>query len=300
MSNKLVSAIIVTHNRKELLVKAIRSVQKQTYPNIELIVVDDASDDGTMELLTELSQKQGFQYIRISKEESKGGNYARNTGIRASKGEYIALLDDDDEWLPEKISKQAQFLDENSDYGVVTCLRIFEYEMKRRVKVDTSNKPVGDLHAKILYHFSFYTSDFMAQRELLFEVGLFDEDLKIWQDYELSIRICQKAKVARLSEYLVLYRVITSDKARLTNNVDAWKNAVTYINKKHKKLIMALSDEEKKERELLIAKDGALRSNNIGNKRLQKKYLKKVAELKPTFTNKFKACLNIYKLSFWK
>lgn len=95
---KLVSAIITTHNRLSLLKRAVESALSQTYKNIEVIVVDDASTDGTPEYCNELP----LRYIYIPKEESRGGNHARNLGILAAKGEYVAFLDDDDYWLPRK------------------------------------------------------------------------------------------------------------------------------------------------------------------------------------------------------
>lgn len=92
---QLVSAIITTHNRAELLTRAIESALGQTYREIEVIVVDDASTDNTREVC----EKYPIHYIHIPKAESRGGNYARNLGIRAVKGEYCAFLDDDDYWL---------------------------------------------------------------------------------------------------------------------------------------------------------------------------------------------------------
>ena len=107
-TDPLVSAVIITHNRKDLVQGAIASVLNQTYPNIELFVVDDASADGTKELLQKRAREEGFNYIYIPQAESKGGNHARNIGIQKSHGEYIAFLDDDDEWLPEKTEKQVK------------------------------------------------------------------------------------------------------------------------------------------------------------------------------------------------
>jgi glycosyltransferase involved in cell wall biosynthesis len=89
-----------------LLQRAIDSVKGQTYQPIELIVVDDWSSDGTKEFC----EQQDFKYIHIPQSESKGGNYARNLGIKNAQGEYIAFLDDDDSWLPEKIEKQVRLL----------------------------------------------------------------------------------------------------------------------------------------------------------------------------------------------
>ncbi len=122
---ELVSAIITTHNRIDLLPRAIKSVQEQTYPSIELIVVDDASSDGT----NEYCHKQSLQYMHIPKEESKGGNHARNLGVLAAKGEYIAFLDDDDYWLPTKIEKQMDLI-KAKDCELVYCGRRLEIVQK--------------------------------------------------------------------------------------------------------------------------------------------------------------------------
>lgn len=300
MNETPVSAVITTHNRKDFLQKAINSVLGQTYPNIELIVVDDASDDGTKELMEKLAEQKGIKYIRIEKEDSRGGNYARNQGILASTGEYVAFLDDDDEWLKEKIQKQVAVMDKNPDVGVVSCGRIFEYDLKRRVPQDLSKRMEGDLSQRIWERIAFTTSEILVRRELLIQVGMFDEDLRYWQEYELSIRLCQQAKVALVHENLVLYRVIKKDKSRLTNNINGWLDAVEYINKKHEKLLNAASDEIRKKHELMIHKDAVLRAANIGNKKLQKEHLKQVYRLEPTAVNLIKYTFNIYKLSFWK
>lgn len=91
--NKLVSAIITTHNRLDLLKQAIKSVKQQTYIDIEVIVVDDASTDGTKDYCSALTD---IHYIYIPPSESRGGNHARNVGIRNANGYYIAFLDDDE------------------------------------------------------------------------------------------------------------------------------------------------------------------------------------------------------------
>ena len=127
--NILVSAIIVTHNRLPLLKRAVKSVENQTYDNIELIVVDDASDDGTNIYGDELI-KRGYKYLYIDKEHSKGGNHARNVGIKNSTGEYIALLDDDDYWKSYKTEKQVNYLNEHPEYGMVYSGLDFDYQNK--------------------------------------------------------------------------------------------------------------------------------------------------------------------------
>ena len=125
----LVSAVIITHNRKKLAERAIKSVLGQTYRNIECIVIDDKSDDGTQEYLKSKFANQ-IKYHYIPPELSKGGNHARNIGISLASGKYIAFLDDDDLWLRHKIERQVQVLSRNEKIDMVYCLRFFCYDNK--------------------------------------------------------------------------------------------------------------------------------------------------------------------------
>lgn len=295
----LVSIIITTHNRKELLKKAIVSATKQTYENIECIIVDDASTDGTKEMLDSMSKEYIIRYIRISSEESRGGNYARNKGIIAARGTLIAFLDDDDEWLETKIEKQVDVLNRNLEIGVVSCGRIREYNFRKRVFGDVNTIPEGDLSLRIWEKIPFTTSTILVKKDLLIEVGMFDEKLKFWQEYELLIRLCQVAKVGVVRENLVVYRIIDKDKKRLTNNINGWMDAVEYIDKKHASLISDLSEEIKRKHEIQIACDGLSRSIAVGDKKLQREFLGKIYCLEPTIKNRVKYCLNISKLKFW-
>ena len=149
MNNKLVSAIITTHDRHDLLVRAVKSVLSQTYKNLELIVVDDASDQRADELLKEFN----LQYIYIPKEESKGGNHARNTGILAAKGEYVAFLDDDDYWLPMKIEEQMAVMEEKQ-CELVYCpftKEIVNGNDITYIHMSPESYKSGDMSKKILY-----------------------------------------------------------------------------------------------------------------------------------------------------
>jgi len=126
----LVSVIIPTYGRSELLDRAIDSVLAQTYDNIEIIVVDDNNSNSEHRKHTEnVLQKylQNGQAVYLKHEKNVGGSAARNTGIKASKGEYVALLDDDDEWFPEKIEKQISYFEILGDnIGVIYCSYILK------------------------------------------------------------------------------------------------------------------------------------------------------------------------------
>lgn len=261
-SNLRVSAIITTHNRKVLLKRSIESVFSQTYPNIELIVVDDASTDGTDDYCKVLS----LRYIYISKQESKGGNYARNLGIKAATGEYVAFLDDDDDWLPSKIEKQVTLL-ENSDCELVYCGRRLEIISKDNIKyVDLlPNKQYqGNMRKKILLTICATTSTILAKRQSLFEAGLFDENLGFWQEYELTIRMAQRKPFYFVNEPLCVYRIDTQDNLRLTNKFDRWKDAVRYIHLKHAELYKSLNYLECMNVCVLVWGDALNRAKNGG------------------------------------
>lgn len=262
MVQELVTAIITTHNRLDLLKRAIDSVFAQTYNNIELIVVDDASTDGTYKYCTQLP----LQYIYIPKEESKGGNYARNQGIRAAKGKYVAFLDDDDYWLPTKIEKQVALI-ENKDCELVHCGRKLEIVKGDKVTYrDLLPNPLeyGDMHKKILLTICTTTTNILAKRDALFEVGLFDENLRFWQEYELTIRLAQRKPFYFVNEVLSVYRIDENDKQRLTNKYYDWKEAVRYIHQKHTALYDKLNTIERFEVRLLVMGDAAMRCKNSG------------------------------------
>lgn len=259
----LVSAIITTHNRLSLLKRAVESVKSQTYDNLEIIVVDDASTDGT----ESWCRSQSFMYVRITPENSKGGNYARNIGILNSSGEYIAFLDDDDYWLPEKISLQVELLEKNGR-GVVHCNRILEY-----VKDDGTINLLecilppqyqGNLDTRILYQITIITSALLVKREDLYKVGLFDEKCKFWQEYELSIRLAQLYPFDKIEYTGLVYRIDTKDPNRLTNKYYEWIEAVRYIYTKHKSLYKRLSVVQKIRVKILYWTDSSQRAKAVG------------------------------------
>ncbi len=287
----LVSAVITTHDRRELAEKAINSVLNQTYSNIELIVVDDKSTQENSKYIRSIADRETFQYIYIPQEESKGGNYARNIGINNSNGKYVAFLDDDDEWMPKKIECQVKYLEEHADYGVVSCLRIKEFNYKKRVEETDKYKIEGDIHNKIFTSIPYLTSTLMIRKDILMEIGCFDEDIRYWQEYDLAIRYAQRTKTAFIHEPLCLYRIIYKDKSRLTNNLKGWEESVRYIDQKYSDLIASLPEELKKGHQLLIARDGMTRSQNSGDRKQALTYGLEIIRLRPSIKNVVKLLL---------
>lgn len=275
-----VSAIITTHNRRELVKCAIDSVLAQTYKNIECIVVDDASTDGTKEYLNNYILESKIKYLYINQRESKGGNHARNIGIQIANGKYVAFLDDDDEWLPHKIERQMKIVAENFDINFVYCGKIWEtdFDVNSRFEdliLDSKYKS-GDLSREVLIHIISTTSTILVLRQLLLDVGGFDENLNYWQEYELSIRLLQCTKVGIVRENLVLYRVVNSDKKRLSNNLAGWEKAVEYIYEKHKVLYAKLTRQQLAEREFYYCIDGINRARKVKNWIVFLKFLVKI------------------------
>lgn len=259
LDTPLVTVVITTHNRCELLKRAIEGVKKQTYQNIQLIVVDDASEDGTQDFC----RTGDFTYIRIEKTESKGGNYARNEGIKASKGTIIGFCDDDDYWLPEKLSRQLNLMKTSGCRYVHSGRRaeiISEngHVMYKDLKPSSDSR--GDISKSILWNIHCLTSTLLVEKDLLEEVGLFDESLKAWQEHDLMIRLAQTGETDFISEPLIVYRVDSSDTNRLTNKYFGWRKSVDKILSKYKPFFNSLSYKEKLKVRRLISSDGIWRA----------------------------------------
>ena len=261
----LVSCVITTHNRIDLLPRAIDSVLKQTYSNLECIVVSDNSSDGTVEYC---QGRVGIRFINITLDESRGGNYARNVGIRSSNGEYVAFLDDDDYWLPTKIEKQVSLIDEKN-CDLVYCGRSIE-----SVGPDGSvsffdtlpdRNNTGDMRKKVLLTIATTTtSAILLRKSALFDIGLFDENLKFWQEYEMLIRMAQRSPFYYVNEALIVYRVDRKDKNRLTNKYYEWLSTARYIRRKHIKLYRHLTLGEYKLYRLMFHDDAIARAETCG------------------------------------
>lgn len=200
MSNKRVSVVIPTYKRADRLTEAIDSALNQTYKNLEIIVVDDNDPNTQFRKTTEklMLKYQNNEKVRyIKHEKNKNGAAARNTGIKNAKGEYIALLDDDDLYLPQKIEKQVDFLDHNMQYAGVYCGRIQNDKI-------IYGEIQGDLSEHILLEtFSPTTPALMFRKEALMDIRGFNENFRRHQDYELLLRFFRKYKLGAIREPLV-------------------------------------------------------------------------------------------------
>lgn len=183
----LVSVIIPTCNRSNLVERAIRSILAQTYADFELIIVDDASADDTRNAVVRFDDIR-IQYIRHDR--NRGGPAARNTGIRRARGKYIALLDDDDEWHTTKLEKQVNAFKEAAN-GVGFIYSGFEVRDENGEVVRTTLPALrGNLHMNLLRRNMIGGSSVpLIKRECFDKVGFFDESLTSCQDWDMWLRI---------------------------------------------------------------------------------------------------------------
>jgi glycosyltransferase involved in cell wall biosynthesis len=184
----LVSVIIPTHNRVTLLQEALHSVLSQQglgeLFNIEVIVIDDASTDNTPEIM---SQYSNVRYIRLEKNLGESG--ARNAGIAASRGKYIAFLDDDDLWLPHKLKVQVPALEAHPEVGVVYSQNMIKGEGINSSWPDARRAPSGNVFHSFLLEDFISINTLLVRREAFKKAGAFDESLKTMQYYDICLRL---------------------------------------------------------------------------------------------------------------
>jgi glycosyltransferase involved in cell wall biosynthesis len=203
MSKPTVSVIIPSYNRCHSMPRALDSVLAQTRPAEEIIVVDDGSDDGTAAMLA-----RDYPELVCLVQENRGVSAARNAGIRAARGDWIGLLDSDDEWLPQKLERQLQALQEarRSEFSrplLVHCDEIWIRKGRRVNPMDKHAKAGGWIFERCLPLCAISPSAVLMARELLADVGEFDEDLPACEDYDLWLRICSRYPVLYVDEPLL-------------------------------------------------------------------------------------------------
>jgi glycosyltransferase involved in cell wall biosynthesis len=203
-SDPLVSVVLPTFNRERTVGKAIESVLRQTYTRLELLVIDDASTDGTPELVRRLDDPR-ISYLR--QENNSGGSAARNAGLAAASGELVAFQDSDDEWLAHKLERQVDLLTRSPDStGVIYCpyRRIYPDGRSEIHPADPSAAPRGEIHRRLLRGNFIGTPTILARRTCVDSVGGFDEALPRFQDWDWMIRVSKDWQVGVVEEPLVL------------------------------------------------------------------------------------------------
>ncbi|MEO6186612.1 MAG: glycosyltransferase [Steroidobacteraceae bacterium] len=198
----LVSTVIPTYNRRVELPRAIDSALAQTHVQQEILVIDDGSTDGTAQMLAERYADR----VRCISRPNGGVSSARNQGMREARGEFIALLDSDDEWMPTKLEKQVALLRSHPDWGMVLC------DVQR---VDPAHRPTdvlrrreaiprdGDVLLSLLRMPSLVPASVLMRRSVFDVVGGFDESLRTAEDIDFHLRVATRFGIGVLEEPLV-------------------------------------------------------------------------------------------------
>lgn len=197
----LVSVIIPTYNRWPWVGEAIDSVLAQTFSDLELIVVDDGSTDETAQCLARYESS-----LQIVRQAHRGVSAARNRGVAAASGKYLAFLDSDDFWLPRKLEAQTEFMESHRQYSICQTEEIW---LRHSVRVNPKivhRKPLGNIFRASLERCLVSPSAVMLTRELFDRVGGFDESLVVCEDYDLWLRMAVEHEVGLLPEYLIVKR----------------------------------------------------------------------------------------------
>ena len=194
-----ISIIIPVFNRENTISRAIDSVLNQTYKSLEIIVVDDGSTDKTAEILKSYSNN-----IKVIHQKNSGVSVARNNGIKNSIGEWIALLDSDDEWLPNKLKLEVDYINENLDMKILQTEEIWIRNGKRIDPKKYHKKIAGNIFQKSLELCLVSPSAVIFKRSLFNEIGEFDEDLPVCEDYDYWLRVSLKYPVGLIKKYGII------------------------------------------------------------------------------------------------
>lgn len=215
---RTVSAVIPTYNREKTIKRCIDSVLRQTYEVSEIIVVDDGSTDRTLEILaTEYKEK-----VKVIRQSHKGAQSARNAGICAAEGEYIAFLDSDDEWNEKKIEIQMQVLAEKPN--AVICGNAYVVQDGRK-KVWRMSGRSGYVYKMLLVSPFVLFQTIITKKENLLKIGLLDENVPSYQEWDTAIMLSKVCEFVFVDRPLIIYylhegETISKDKKR---DIDGWE-----------------------------------------------------------------------------
>ena len=193
-----ISVIIPTFNRKKTLGRAIQSVFNQSLWPFEVLIIDDGSNDGTKEWV-----KENFQDIKFIYQNNRGVSSARNKGIKYASGDWIAFLDSDDEWLPNKLYEQVKAIELNPEINFFHTNEIWIRNGVRVNQMKKHKKYGGYIFEKCLDICRVSPSSSLIKKEIFDDIGMFDESLRVCEDYDLWLRIASKYPVVFLDTPLI-------------------------------------------------------------------------------------------------
>jgi len=205
----LVSVVIPTYNRAEFIERALCSVLSQSYSDLEVIVVDDASTDDTQKKVRALQQTD-HRIHYFAHDINRGAQAARNTGIQEAQGKYIAFLDSDNEWLPQKLNLQmALFSQRDQSFGAIYC-GFQKVSQNGEMLREYTPRLRGVIYQQALGEWVADTSTLVVRKDILDKIHGFNVDIRAYQEWDLCIRLAGECKFDFIPECLVLYHEDTS------------------------------------------------------------------------------------------
>ncbi|MCY4263535.1 MAG: glycosyltransferase family A protein [Gammaproteobacteria bacterium] len=193
-----VAVVIPSHNRKHTLARALDSVLAQTRTPAEIVVVDDGSGDGTDTFIT-----RNYPQIRLLCQANAGVSAARNHGIAATRAPWLAFLDSDDEWLPDKLAQQFACIKDHPDAAIVHCDEIWIRHGRRVNPGRKHQKQGGDIFEQCLALCAISPSAVLLRRSVLESTGGFDESLVACEDYDLWLQLTSQLPVHYIDQPLL-------------------------------------------------------------------------------------------------
>lgn len=236
----LVSVIIPAYNHELYIEEALQSVINQTYKNIELIVINDGSTDGTAEIIEKFIKINQDKNIRFVNKQNEGVCKTMNMGLAMSMGDYIALLASDDKWIENKIELQIAFMENNKNIGLV-CSDAYLTKFNMDTNLKYSDYKVGmdqyfkrgiqncNMHEVLLARPFIASITVMLRRKTFNEVGFFDEKLR-GEDTDMWLRVARKYPIGYINQPLVYYRMHGTN---VSNNMSLIIRGLFEIYKKH-------------------------------------------------------------------
>ncbi len=213
LNNPKITVLLSVFNDEKYISEAIESILNQTFEDFELLIIDDCSTDGTIEVINSYKDSR----IRlIINEKNIDITKSLNKGLKSARGKYIARHDSDDVSTPERLEKQFNFLENNKDYAAVGSYTETIDEDSNLIRLLRCETSAEEIYYNLSYRNNLTSSSIMFVKEIIHDIGSYDESSSNSEDHEFWFRISRKYKIYVIAEYLIKYRI--RDNQRLSKN----------------------------------------------------------------------------------
>ncbi len=231
--NPRVSINLCCYNGENYLREALESIANQTFKDWELVFINDGSTDSTEKII--LDFKERVHPVIYHYQKNKGLGTSRNEALKRSHGVYIAFIDHDDVWLPEKLQRQVEILDKNQDTALVYTNYFKLMPNGKKYPGNRKMQPEGDIFEYLLYYYSICLSTVMARKGSLEELDtIFDENLGLAEETDVFMRILYREKASYIAQPLSVYRIHSS--MSTVKYIDKYPEENAYMVEKFKKM----------------------------------------------------------------